>query len=131
MEEYQWSSYQEYLKQPKMIENKQILSLFANEEIKAKKYFEEFHKKNGKQTINYELVEFEMKENLTDEEINICMKEVWKNININDILQMEKGIRDKQLRKLKEIKASSIRQLARVTGINRKMIERAFKNEKL
>lgn len=130
-ENYKWSSYQEYINNSKIIDNKMILSIFSKDLEIAKKEFIKFHNINSE--INNEnkinnFIEYEMCKKLTDDEIKRYIYELLDIQHIREIFQYNTKLRNEKLLKLKCLKKlSSISQLARVIGINRKMLERTLK----
>lgn len=127
-EEYKWSSYQKYIRFNKLVDTELLLSIFSENIDEAKEEFIKFHninKEENKQNEINDMIEYEMYEKISDEEVRKYVCEILKISNIHEILQFNKEIRDEQLSKLKQIKKISIRQLSRVIGINRKIIERA------
>lgn len=132
VDNYNWSSYKEYtnLKLKDRITNVNIIqSMFGTDKVQAIKNFEAFHKYENEDYNKNEYIEFEILDKLTDEELK---KAIEKILNIEHSLEIKKynsDIRDKCIRKLKEIKGTTKTQIARVTGINRKVIERAINKE--
>ncbi len=127
-EEYKWSSYKEYIKKSRIISSKLLLSIFSEDIENAKKEFIKYHNldvEKSKQDELNDVFEYEMYEKLTDEEVKKCICELLDINNVNKILQSSNKIRNEYLVILKSLKMISIRQLSRVIGINRKIIERA------
>lgn len=127
-EEYKWSSYKEYLDKEKIINDELLLSIFSKDIEKAKEEFKKFHNINeekSKQDELNDIFEYEICEKLTDEETRKYICELLDINDVHQILQFNKQIRDEKLVKLKKIKIMNIRQLSRIIGINRKIIERA------
>ena len=122
---YTWSSFNEYIKEEKIITRQKFLSLFGNTMQEQIKNFKEFHIK-GKEEIN-DYLEYEIKEKLTDEELIKQIQILFKITKVTKIKEYNTKIRNEKLRELKKIKGTSKSQLARVLGINRKQIERALK----
>lgn len=126
---YKWSSYQEYINKTKIINPKILLLVFSEDLELAKKEFVQFHNINSdlnKEEEIKNMIEFEFKTKMSDFEIkkNIC--ELLKIENMNDILKYNTKKRNEMLLKLKCFNNVSISQLARIIGVNRKMIERAI-----
>ena len=130
-EEYKWSSYQEYIKTPKIINNKLLLLIFSKEKEVAKQEFINFHNVNvneDKETEITNILEYELNVKFTDDEIRKYICDLLEIKNIRDISKYDTKIRKEQLLKIKCLNKVSISQLARVLGINRKIIERTLKN---
>lgn len=129
-EKYKWSSYKEYIQSPKIINNKLLLSVFSENIEVAKQEFIRFHNANindDKETEIADMMEYELCERLTDDEMKKYICELLNIKSVREISQYNTEIRNEKLSKLKCFKNISISQLSRITGINRKMIERAIK----
>ena len=129
IQEYRWSSYQEYIKDEKIVETKTIMSIFGDTKIKAIRNFIEFHKRDKEEIFGNDYLEYEIIERLTDEQLKLIIEKLLKINNAMEIKRFNATIRNEKLIKLKEIKGTSKNQIARVTGINRKVIERVLKKE--
>lgn len=129
-EEYRWSSYKEYIQNPQITNTNLILSLFSSELEEAKRQFIKFHKLNIFWADGTDLIDFEMNTKLKDEEVIKCIKNILKIENIAQIKEYSVEKRNKEIEKLKQIKGTTCLQIARVTGINRKIIEKLIKNDK-
>lgn len=126
-EEYQWSSYQEYIKESKIIDEKQVLALFGEDRQEAIKYFIEFHKVNIERTKWEDFMEYEMIERLNDEQAMLYLVELLKVKTIKEIAKYSKIKRKEYLRKLKDVKGISKAQIGRLIGLSAKTIEREMK----
>lgn len=122
-ETYKWSSYKEYIERKSIINPKMLLSLFDESECKAKKEFIKFHNIQSKTEIS-DLIEYEMKEKMTDEEVLKYICEFIKIDNVHKILEFNIEKRNNIIAKIKENKKITSAQISRVLGINRKIIER-------
>ncbi len=128
METYRWSSYQESIKENKIIDEKQVLSLFGQDRQEAINNFIQFHKINKKENKIKDLMEYEMVERLNDEQATKYLIEILQLENIQQVSKYNIKERKDCLRKLKNIKGVSCLQIARITGFSRKMIE-VIRNE--
>jgi putative transposase len=122
IEECAWTSYNDYISTDKstMIDTGLGLGLFSFDYKRAIDLFIEFHnEKNDDKCLDFEdLVR------LTDEEA----REEIARLGIKNIAALQhrdKANRDSILRELKNIEGISIRQLARITGISKSVIDRA------
>ena len=88
---------------------------------------EEFIKYNKDTQGNeiHDFLEYEMKEKLTDEHLAKYICEIANVQNVYKILEYNKNSRDEILVKIKQNKKIKNAQIARVLGINKKMVERA------
>lgn len=123
-ENYQWSSYSEYLGKPKIID-KNILLHYFNNDLNE---FIKFTQKNEYFEDLNELAEYEMMSKLTDGQLAYIIMQLF---NINDVSEIPsffKNIRKEEQRsyieRLKKIKGTNKTQLSRVIRINRRIIEK-------
>ena len=126
MSKYTWSSYNDYVKYlDDFVNIKVLLELFSKDKNQAIEQFINFHKFNSR-NIDYgiEEIEFEMNTKISDEELTKYIKKVLEIDNIASIKNLEKSKRNQQIIRLLNIKGITILQLARVLGVNRKIIER-------
>jgi len=96
------------------------LSIFSEERERAKKLFREY---SMEETVD-ECLEYQEKTVVKDQDIFKYLH----NIGITSISQLQqlgKEQRDDVLRRLKERGGVTIRQLARITGISKSVIDRA------
>ena len=125
IEEYRWSSYQEYVKYYKIVETRKIMSIFGTTEQEAIENFIKFHKSEEDNVNDY--MEYEMVDRITDEQLRKRIEKILEIDNVMEIKKYNTKIRNEKIGKLKEIKGASISQISRVININRKIIERAMK----
>lgn len=130
LEEYQWSSYQEYIRESKIIEKEQILLLFNDKQKEAINYFIEFHKISRDQKTWNDFIEYEMIKKLNDEQASQYIIEILGLKNMQELAKYSIEKRDECLQKLKGIKRISNLQMARITGLSRKIIDTAMKEKK-
>ena len=122
-EKYKWSSYKEYTEKVKIINPKMLLLVLSEKEKEAKEEFIKFHNIQSSNEI-LDLIEYEMKEKITDEELIRYICELVKIDDVYKILDFNKEKRNKIISKIKENPKITSAQISRVTGINRKIIER-------
>lgn len=122
-ENYKWSSYREYVKKQLIINSKMLLLILSQDENEAKEEFVKFHNLQSNNKIA-DLIEFEMKEKMTDEQVIEYICELVNIDNVHKILELNREERNEIIRKIKENKKITSAQISRVLGINRKMIER-------
>ena len=125
VENYKWSSYNEFIHTSKIINSKFILSMFGKMQKEAVENFILFHNYMTNE-INEE-VEYEGISKLTDEQVREKIQKILQLKEISDIYMCDKDTRNKRIEKLKEIQGTSKVQLARILGMNRKMLERIMK----
>lgn len=127
MEEYQWSSYQEYIDIGKLINKKQILMLFSDCEQEAVKEFIKFHEINVIQDNMNDFMEYEIVGKLNDEQAKQCIVKILELKNIQELSNCNVEKRNEYLRKLKNMKGISKAQIARIIGLSAKTVQRVIK----
>ena len=127
-EEYQWSSYNEFLFDSKIniINPNPILSMFGQTKKEARKNFIIYHSR--KENLINEEVEYEFAYKLKDEQVKEKIQQILKIENVRLFRMYDKDTRDAKLKELKIIKGASKAQISRVLGINKKMVERIMKS---
>ena len=120
VDNFNWSSYNEYINNAKIVNIKFILSLFSDNKkmaiYKYKKYMKTLNKKVDLKNIIIE-------DNLSDKEARKFMESFY-NIKIEDIKKMNKIDRNDILFKIVSLNIFSIRQISRITEIDRNVIRR-------
>lgn len=129
-EKYKWSSYKEYIYEEKIVDTEDILNLFSNNKEEAKKEFIKFNKQIIKVKDGNELLEYEIKKSLTDQELIDSIKNSLNIDNIQEIQYYSRDKRDKLLGELIKLKGCTHKQLSRVLGINIRIIERGLDKAK-
>jgi putative transposase len=117
---YKWSSYNDYIKESGITDTDFALSLFNTDKTQAKKQFAVFHKEESTAQC-LELDEEAYR--LTDDEARKIIRKISGLKNAADFQKMDIKKRDKALQRLKE-NGLSIRQIARLTGVSKGIIER-------
>lgn len=123
-EDYDWSSYKEYIGNSKIIDKKTLMYYFDNN-------INNFIKYTISSTDNdiNNFSEFEMIEKLTDEQLKNIIVNNLKIDNKEDITKFFNGKGEeieKKLLLLKEIRATNKTQISRVTGVNLKILKKVF-----
>lgn len=130
MSNYQWSSYLEYFKNKNIkknegiVDTKEILSIFSPQNVDVEKQFFEFNRKTVRFEESVELLEYEMKNKLTDEEVIYFIKKQCGINNIQEIQKYNIQYRNNIIEKIKKIRGVTQKQIARVLGINIRIIQR-------
>lgn len=120
IEKYKWSSYNEYISKSRIVHTDNILKLFSdNKEIAINSYKEYMNIVKKKADIRNMAIEDKM----TDEEASKFIESFF-NIDVNDIKQFDIIERNVIISKIVALKIISVRQIARITGINRNIIRR-------
>jgi len=120
---YPWSSYQEYLGKPKLIETNFVLGYFDSNKDKAIEQFKIFHEAKEKAIC----LEFEDKKKLRDQEAielirNVCLIE-----HGTEFQNLDKVKQSEYLKRLCN-EGLSVRQISRITGLSRWIIQNDVKN---
>lgn len=123
LDKYKWSSYQEYITKSKIVNTNFILGILDENKENAIEKFTEYNKINN---IKEEIIEFEIKNRLTDEEAILKIKETLKVENIISIQNFNKILRDSYINEIFKIKRISKKQISRITGISNRTIQRAI-----
>lgn len=123
-EDYQWSSYKDYIYGSGITDTEFILSMFSNDKSKARQIFKEYNKRILNIEGTEEVLDYEILTSLEDDTlINIIKHKV----GINDILEIQKynkKHRDKIVSIIKGINGTTNRQISRVLEIDRKLVDR-------
>ncbi len=117
--DYKWSSYQEYVSKPIITDTKFALKLFSNDKEKAISYFKKFNNHQNEDKC----LDYDEREQLTDDEIRALLLQQGIDNNTH-FLTLNKETRNKILKNLKLVEGVTIRQLSRVTGISKSVIDR-------
>lgn len=128
MEEYPWSSYQEYTKMIDGITDKEaILRLFGKNRQEAQSNLILFHKYDERQKDMKDFVEYEMMEKLSDEQAKKYIEEILELESIQQVMQYSLEKRNEYLRKLRNVRGIRKTQIARLIGVSEKTIVRIMK----
>lgn len=114
-----WTSIHEYCKNESPLDTELPLNLFSNNQTRAVTLFKEYMSQS-----NYDLcLEDPPTQRKTDDEVRIYLRILG--VSNNSMLQgMNKEQRNGVLVKLKTLKGVSERQISRVTGVSRKVIQK-------
>ena len=127
IDKYAWSSYLEYIEDNKeiLVDKKEILNLFSKYKEEAIKKYIKFNNEILNLEDSNEMLEYEIKNMLSDSEVIEWIKRKVKIDNIEEIQSYDKKKRNQYLRKIKEINGCTQNQLSRILGINLRIIQRA------
>jgi putative transposase len=117
--EFKWSSYNEYVGMPRIVDTELVLGMFSGNEQTAKVRFAEYTAESceGKASI-------EADKRLTDDEARERIQRIVDK-TYAEVQQLGKEKRDEILRRIKDIEGLSIRQIARITGFTVNVVARA------
>ena len=124
--QYNWSSYQDYCKGDNSLVNvEKGKNRFDNINENFEEFFKKFHNKQQNDSTDEEIMEYEIKSVLEDEDLYRILKEKIGEQEIHNLHRFQKEYRDKVLMKIFEIKGTNCAQISRVTGVNKKLIKKA------
>lgn len=135
MNQYKWSSYLEYFegeklkKEDRVVDTEKILEMFSLDKEQARKEFLKFNEKTLNFQESIELLEYEMRNKLTDEEVIYFIKKDLKIYNVQEIQKYDTNDRDEIIQKIRKFNGVTQMQIARILGINIRMIQRAYTKE--
>jgi len=118
--EYKWSSYNEYIKEAEIIDREFVLGMFSSSKENALELFRKFNNQKN----NDSCLDEEEKVRVSDSEVKESLTRLGV-INISEFRQIERNTRNDIIRKLKSIEGVTIRQISRITGISKSVINRA------
>ncbi|MCT4606821.1 MAG: transposase [Marinisporobacter sp.] len=118
IEEYKWSSYDEYVNKVDLIDIGFTLNILNNDRKNAIERFIQYNNEINDDAC----LDIEKRRRITDEEARTIIKKVCKINHTSDLQNFDRCTRNTYLRKLKEKYKLSIRQIARLTDINRGII---------
>jgi REP element-mobilizing transposase RayT len=121
VEHYYWSSYNEYINGAKIIDNDLLLNMFADDREQSKRNFIEYNNEINDNVC----LDIEEKHIVKDAEAREIIKKVCKVQNSVELQNLEISARNKYLKELKDQNGLSIRQIERLTGINRGVVLKA------
>jgi len=127
VEDYKWSSYNEYIKKEKIIEKKVLLYYFDNDINKFKEFTINYKRDLFQQTR--ESLEYEFIKRLTDEDLGKIIVKRFKLKSISDISKFDQIEKINFIKELSEFPGTNVTQLSRVTRINRKLIQKYIDNK--
>ena len=120
MDKYNWSSYNEYIKETHIINPKFILSLFSdNRKTAVSKYKAYMNLINKEADFRNAIIE----DKITDKEAINFIEGFWK-VKINDIKLMDTTKRNELLNEIISFKVMKTLQISRVTGIDRNILRK-------
>lgn len=121
IDHYKWSSYKEYLGVAKLVTIDYTLKLLNTD---IKKDLKDFIKYNNEFNTNL-CLDINEKKKMSDEEARTIIKRLSNVLNAVDLQTLDIPTRNKHLKEFKEQYRMSIRQIERLTGINRGVVNNA------
>lgn len=120
LEDYPWSSYREYIVKSKFIETDFALRLFSNNRLKSIERFREFHKIEGQERC----LDIDQKKKWKDADAIELIKSICHVASCKEVQKLNKEKQSRYFKTLNE-KGLSVRQISRLTGIGRWIIQKA------
>lgn len=117
---YRWSSYNEYIMKPLLVDTHFVLDILSSDKKTAVDIFVE-HTNEQNEDRCMELYE---KVRLNDDKVREYLEKLGV-LCQSELQQMERSKRNEIIRGLKAMEGITIRQLSRVTGISKSVIDRA------
>lgn len=119
IEEYKWSSINDYIKTPVIVDTGYALGMFSEEKTKAVELLRKFMNEHNEDKC----LENDEKYRMTDPEIRLYFAGCGI-ADISELKQLEKSRREEIIRAVKALNGVTIRQLSRITGISKSVIDR-------
>ncbi|WP_373665478.1 hypothetical protein SPSIL_021410 [Sporomusa silvacetica DSM 10669] len=116
---YLWSSYQGYIGNSGNIDIDLALDIFSNDRTKAVELFKDYNNENNSDKC----LDYTEKVAVSDKAVMDYLSEMGIT-SISQLQQLNKEQRDEVIRKAKKIEGITIRQLARITGFSKSVIDR-------
>ena len=123
--EYPWSSHRTYLGEKgqyfQIVDTDLVLNMFSSQGDDRRKQYKLFLDSSNDDRC----LDINVPENLTDDEVFYELTKLLNNKHPFSLRELEKQERDKVLQEIKEIKGISIRQIAKITGLDKSLVSRA------
>lgn len=123
LEEYRWSSYQEYVNKSKLVNTEFILSLFSKNRLSAVELFKKFNN----EIIEKDKLEYELKNKYTDEELIEILKHELNEENLINIQNYNKKIIKELVLQALKIEGTNANQISRILSLNKRTVQRIAK----
>ena len=121
--EYKWSSFHEYVNQSSLVSVNFFFEMISNDRKKAVLFFIEYtNEENGQSCLD---IDNDIKMRITDEVARDIVKRECRLMDAKGIQKLDCVTRNGYLRMLKNKYSLSIRQIERITGINRGIVLKA------
>lgn len=119
IKEYKWSSYNEYAGKTAIVDTGFVLQIFSVDREKAvSSFIAHSNEQNEDKCLDYD-----KKNRLTDNDIRKYFEKLGIE-NISELQKLEKNKRNLIIKEIKAIEGVTIRQLSRITGISKSVIDR-------
>ncbi len=128
-EKYEWSSYLQYFKQSKIIDQKTVIQLFENNLTTFKEFHNEYRNSSAQICLDSVEMEENNKAKMTDD---VAIQKIKEHLNINNLVTIQnynRKKRDEIIKEISTIEKIERKQLARILGLNERTIYRAINNK--
>lgn len=129
-DKYNWSSYNEYIRNKKIVDTEFILRLFDENSIKAKILFKEFNEANSQAQQYTDETEFELEKTISDESVIKMINTVLEIENVIEIQNYSKNKISEIVNKIYSHGYTNIAQISRIVGINKRMAYRMINKDR-
>lgn len=119
IKEYKWSSYNEYAGKTEIVDTGFVLQIFSTDRKKAVSSFIVYSNEQNEDKC----LDYDEKNRITDNDIRKYFEKLGIE-NISELQQMEISKRNAIINEIKAIEGVTIRQLSRITGISKSVIDR-------
>lgn len=121
--QYRWSSYLKYLSmKEENVDKDEILKMFSENSNKILQ-FKKFHEEKMSKETAKDLVRYEIKSRLEDEELYDILLSVYSKEEIQNLCRLNKRNLIPYLKYILKVEGTNNTQISRVTGINLQMIK--------
>lgn len=129
VDKYKWSSYKDYIEGWKnIVDIDYIFNIIDKDRENAIRKFIDINKKAVK-LESKEILEFEMKTKLEDNELKEIIIKLIGNEDIDNFSKFNIKEKERIIKKLKEIKGTNATQIAKILKDNERCIERIYKKK--
>lgn len=123
-DKYKWSSYNEYIYGSNLVDTEFILDMLSSNHVDAIQDFKRINLRLVTLDSADDILEYEMVTGISDEEVRKLIELKIGKEKFQDINNYNAKIRNEILKQILEIKGISNRQISRVIGIHRKILDR-------
>ena len=117
--EYKWSSYKDYIRKSTLSDSDYLLTMISNNKEESIKLFIDYTNVQN----NDKCMDYEVKVRLLDDDILKQFAD-YGIVNASELQQLDRARRNQIIIGLKANKGITIRQLARVTGLSKSLIDK-------
>lgn len=119
LQDYRWSSFNEYLSDPSIVDVDFVLDTFSDDAKEAKEIFVRYSNEQN----DDKCLDFDERIKLADWEVSEYFRKCGVQ-KISELKQMETGKRNSIIKEIKAVNGVTIRQLSRITGVSKSVIDR-------